>query len=121
EGDQLMAAAAASGPAGSVAGAAVSPPSRVAQGAADGMIQVVWLLSAPAGAVTLGTPAPPPAWPRPDQATDPPPPVAPPDAEAAPVLPRTPQRPGAGAVSDGLLDDLTLGAALEPAWWPRAD
>src|SRR5207248_4051183 len=104
------------------AAGAVAPTSRAAGDVPDGMIPLLWATSPPAGTGSPVTQAGTPAAPAPAHAPDSPPLGAPPpDAVAAPVLRRAPQRPGAGPVSDGLLDDRTAGAALEPAWWPGAD
>jgi hypothetical protein len=117
-GNQLRAAVAAPSAPGPVAGAAVTPPSRVPRGAPAGVIQIV---RAPTALVVVspGTPAgqpAPPAPPAPAHATGSPPlGTLPPNAATAP-LPHAPQRPGVGPVSEGLLDDLTVGAALRPPW-----
>jgi hypothetical protein len=107
----------ASGPVGPAATAfAVAPPS----GVGSGVISVFAPPAVPAGTVNPAAPAAQ-STAAPAEATGLPPLGAPSASTDAPVPRHPPQRPGAGPVSDGLLDDLTLGAAPGPAWWRGAD
>jgi membrane-associated phospholipid phosphatase len=109
-------AAAVPSPAGSAAGAPVAPLFQVTQGALAGVVQAVWPSATPAGVrspvIQVTLPAAPASAHAPDSPLLGARPAA---AAAAPVLRYALHRPGAASVSDGLLDDPTLGAALEPA------
>jgi hypothetical protein len=98
---------------------AVAPPFRVG----SGVVSVYAPPAVPPGTVNPASPAAQlTAWSA--EATGLPPlgaASASPGAGAAPVSQHTPQRPGAGSVSDGLPDDLALGAVPRPAWWLGAD
>jgi hypothetical protein len=95
---------------------AVAPPS----GVGSGVISVYAPPAVPAGTVRFAAPAGQ-STAAPAEATGLPPPGAPSASPGALVLRRAPQRPGAGPVSDGLLDDQALGAAPGLAWRLGAD
>jgi hypothetical protein len=83
------------------AAAAATSLARAQRGAPDGVIQVVGPTAAPAGTSGLVTLASPRA--------------------VAPAFQLGLRRPGAEPDAAGSLGDLTVGAALDPAWWLETD
>jgi PAP2 superfamily len=115
-------AAGASGHADPVAGAVVTPPSRAPSGTRAGVIPVFALPATPAGTVSPAAAPPRPAAPVPASDTDSPPPGVPSsvaswNAAAGPALRRARKPAGAGALADGLVEDLPSGDSLGPASW----
>jgi hypothetical protein len=121
-GDGGREAAVAFVPAGAAAGATVTTRSRVPSVNRAGVILAFAPPAAPAGTVRPATATLRAAPPQPANDTGSPPPGAPSsgassNAAAGPVLRRARKPAGAGALADGLVEDLASGDSVEAASW----